>query len=85
MRIFFIINNSETGRKRIAKVELTKEQIEKIGIRKIGTNTKGDLFETIEGISLIYNIIDCAQSQNEYELTDEKNLNYCYISGLLGL
>ena len=67
-----MINNSETGCKRVAKVELTKEQIEKIGIRKIGTNQNGDLFETIECISLIYNNIDCLQHENEDELIDEK-------------
>gem|GEM_PF-2711615 len=61
MKILFVINNGEsviaeyiyTGvlnamSRRAVEIELTPEQIKKLGIRKIGK----DLFETIESISL---------------------------------
>ena len=61
MKILFVINNGEsviaeyiyTGvlnamSRRAVEIELTPEQIKKLGIRKIGK----DLFETIEIISL---------------------------------
>jgi hypothetical protein len=65
MKILFVINNGEsviaeyicTGvlnamSRRAVEIELTPEQIKKLGIRKIGSDRGKDLFETIESISL---------------------------------
>lgn len=38
--------------RRAVEIELTPEQVEKIGIRKIGVNCGRDLMETVESVSL---------------------------------
>ena len=38
--------------RRAVEIELTPEQVEKIGIRKIGVNCGKDIVETVESISL---------------------------------
>ena len=65
MKIIFVINDSEaryveyvntgilnTPSRRSVVIELTKEQIEKIGIRKIGFNGVRYLVENIESVSI---------------------------------
>jgi len=65
MKIIFIINNSEAvylqyvntgfikaGYRRAVEIELTEEQVKKLGICKIGHDYNGDVYETIESISL---------------------------------
>ena len=65
MKILFLINDSDgryleyehTGvlnapHKRAVKIELTSEQLEQIGIRKIGISCGKDLMETIESVSI---------------------------------
>ena len=65
MKILFVINDADSQRieyehtgvlnaphRRAVEIELTPEQIEKIGIRKIGTDCGRDVTETIESISL---------------------------------
>ena len=65
MKIIFIINNSgavyleyantgflNAGYRRAVEIELTEEQVKKLGIRKIGHDYNGDVYETIESISL---------------------------------
>lgn len=67
MKILFIINDGDgrfleyehTGvlnapNRRAVEIELTSEQVEKIGIRKIGVNRGGNFVtETVESVSLI--------------------------------
>ncbi len=66
MKIIFILNDIDarymeyqhTGilnapNRRAVEIELTPEQVEKIGIRKIGVDHGRDITETIESISLI--------------------------------
>ena len=38
--------------KRAVEIELTPEQVEKIGLKKIGVNSGMDVMETIESVSL---------------------------------
>lgn len=65
MKIVFVINNvgaryveyKDTGvlnapNRRAVEIELTPEQVEKIGIRKIGFDCGEDVMETIESVSL---------------------------------
>lgn len=65
MKILFVINDGDgrymeyehTGilnapTRRAVEIELTPEQVEKIGIRKIGVNCGKDVMETIESVSL---------------------------------
>ena len=68
MKILFVINDGD-GRylefehigilnaphRRSVEIELTPEQIDKIGIRKIGVSYGKDITETIESISLMDN------------------------------
>ena len=71
MKILFVINNSlgtyleyehtgilNTPNRRAVEIDLTPEQIKKIGLRKIGVNCGEDLMETIESISLTNQEID---------------------------
>lgn len=66
MKILFIINDGSsrfmeyqyTGilnapNRRAVEIELTPEQVEKIGIQIIGVDCGRDLMETIESISLL--------------------------------
>lgn len=66
MKILFIINDGNsrfmeyqcTGilnapNRRAVEIELTPEQVEKIGIQKIGIDCGRDVMETIESISLL--------------------------------
>ncbi len=39
-------------KRRAVEIELTKEQVEKLGIRKLGVDCGRDIMETIESISL---------------------------------
>ena len=65
MKILFVLNDGDaryveyehTGilnarNRRAVEIELTPEQIEKIGIRKIGINCGKDINETVESVSL---------------------------------
>jgi hypothetical protein len=65
MKILFVINDGDaryieyehTGvfnapNRRAVEIELTPEQVEKIGIRKIGVNYGKDVMETVERVSL---------------------------------
>lgn len=65
MKILFVINDGDahymeyehTGilnapNRRAVEIELTPEQVEKIGIRKIGVNCGRDVMESIESVSL---------------------------------
>ncbi len=65
MHILFILNDVDarymeyehTGvlnapNRRAVEIELTPEQLKKIGIRKIGVNCGKDIVETVESISL---------------------------------
>jgi len=65
MKIIFIINDSlgqyiayqATGvlnspNRRTVEIELTKEQVDKIGIKKIGRDRGIEITETIESVSL---------------------------------
>ena len=65
MKIIFIINDSlgqhiayqATGvlnspKRRAVEIELTKEQVDKIGIKKIGRDRGIEITETIESVSL---------------------------------
>ena len=65
MRIIFVINDSykkyveyqNTGvlnapNRRAVEIELTPEQIEKIGVKKIGIDCGKDVIETIESVSV---------------------------------
>jgi len=65
MKLIIILNDSE-GRqleyqhtnvlnapsRRSVQIELTPEQVEKIGIRKIGVSCGKDIMETIESVSI---------------------------------
>jgi hypothetical protein len=66
MKILFVINDNaacymeyeHTGilnapNRRAVEIELTPEQVEKIGIQSIGKNYGKDIMETIESISQI--------------------------------
>lgn len=68
MKILLVINDGDakyleyehTGilnapHRRSVEITLTPDQIEQIGIKKIGVNCGKDLFETIESISLTNN------------------------------
>ena len=65
MKILFVINDGDgkymdythTGvlnapNRRAVEIELTPEQVEKIGIKKIGYDCGRDVMETIESVSL---------------------------------
>lgn len=65
MKILFVINDGDgkymdyihTGvlnapNRRAVEIELIPDQVEKIGIRKIGVNCGKDVMETVESISL---------------------------------
>lgn len=65
MKLLFVINDGDarimeyehtgvlnTPNRRAVEIELTPEQVEKIGIRKIGVSCGKDIMETIESISL---------------------------------
>ena len=81
MKLLFVINNSdmqymeysETGnipplRRRAVEIELTKEQIEIIGLRKLSTNprNKTDIMETIESVSLVLPADDFSLNTKEW-------------------
>lgn len=65
MKILFVINDGDARRmeyeytgvlnapnRRAVEIELTPEQVEKIGIRKIGVSCGKDVMETVESVSL---------------------------------
>lgn len=65
MKILFVINDGDgkymdythTGvlnspNRRSVEIELTPEQVEKIGIKKIGYDCGRDVMETVESVSL---------------------------------
>ena len=65
MKILFVINDGDarymeyehTGilnapNRRAVEIELTPEQVEKLGIRKIGVSCGKDIVETVESVSL---------------------------------
>ena len=66
MKILFVINNGNacfmeyehTGilnspKRRAVEIELTPEQIDKIGISKIGVSCGKDIMESVESVSII--------------------------------